>query len=199
MVVGECLAVERCPDLLPVRVLFLRARGVSQLRVSGSERRNLPIGTLPSVVDPVVWIDTLPEEQADLVVGAVPEAGDQVQEPTSSATRQVRHERFQRAGQELQRVFEDDVLAPADGQVLLQPLPDDVDLLLLECVECQRNDVTVVSPEVVEEYGDLVCLPELEIAPVVRRSSELSAVVVVVPDLVFAERSVTDVTDGRCV
>jgi len=98
----------------------------------------------------------------------------------------------------LERVFEDDALAPGDGQVLLPRLTDDADLLLLKHFECQSEDVAVVFPEVVEEDWDLVGLPDLEDAPVVCGSGKLVAVVVVVPDLVFTERSVTHVTDSRC-
>ena len=121
-----------------------------------------------------------------------------VLEPTSCATRQFRIQSFQRAGEELERVFEDDALAPGDGQVLLPRLTDDADLLLLKHFECQSEDVAVVFPEVVEEDWDLVGLPDLEDAPVVCGSGKPVAVVVMVPDLVFTDRSVTDVTDSRC-
>jgi len=112
---------------------------------------------------------------------------DHVLEPTSGATRQLRHQSFQRACEELERVFEDDVLPPGDGQLLLQPLADDADLLLKH-FECQSEDVAVVSPEVVEvaeQDGDLVALPCLKIAHVVSCSVKLADVVVLVAHFVL--------------
>jgi len=84
---------------------------------------------------------------------------DQLLEPNSGATRQHRRQSFQRTGEKLERVIEDDLLALGDVQLLLQLLADDADLLLLKRFECQREYVAIVSRKLWKKMGFLIVFP----------------------------------------
>ena len=101
---------------------------------------------------------------------------------------------LERARKELQAVLEHQVLAPAQRQVLLHSLTDEVDVEPRESTKPPHDQVRIVAAEVVEGDGHLVCLPQHEIAPLVCCAPVLAREGVMIAHLVLVEWAVADVT-----
>ncbi len=90
--------------------------------------------------------------------------------------------------EELQAVFEDDVTAPVEGQVLLDPLRHDCYLSIRVAAERANDQMRVVSSEVVEEDGDSEALLQAQVALVMCRSSKRAGDVAVISNLDLKKR-----------
>ena len=96
--------------------------------------------------------------------------------------------------EKLERVFEDDVVTPAEDQVFLHRLTDDSHLLIFEERERVHDEMRVIAAEVMEKHWDFDCLSQLQVAPRVRCTTELAGDVVVVAH--FAIFLVCGCTEG---
>ena len=108
---------------------------------------------------------------------------EQQRKPVGPRVRQILRKLFEGRPHEHQRVFEHDVAAEAQAEVLLHPLPDYLQLHPSEMRHPLHDQVAVVPPEVMKEDRQLILLPQLQVAPGVRRTSIPTSHMVMVPDL----------------
>ena len=99
----------------------------------------------------------------------------------------------------MESLLEHRVVTPAQPQVVLHALADEVDVDPRERSEDPRDQVGVVSKEVVEQDGHIERLPNHQIAPLGSCSRIQTRQFFVVPHLVLIEGAVTDVEfEGTC-
>ena len=85
--------------------------------------------------------------------------------------------------QELETVFENQVLAKGEGQLFLHPLANHPDLHPFEILQGQCDEVPVVAPEVMKKDGDFAGAAEADVAPFVCGAPVLPRDVIVVQTL----------------
>jgi hypothetical protein len=179
MVVANRAAVELVVDSDRVRVVGLARITVCEQIVEVLARRQLRLVELRPVIHPVVGVDALTEEVRELVGG---EFRGEVFELIRPARFEVFDEGSETRAEKLQRVFEDDVTTPAEGQVLLKPLRHDCDIALV-VAERANDQVRVVSPEVVKEDRDIERLLQAQVALDMRRTSKRASNVAMITSL----------------
>ena len=96
----------------------------------------------------------------------------------------------------MERVAEDEVVAPLDLEVSLDVLSDRLDLSVRVLGERPHNQVAVVAAEVVQEHRDVVDDSAFPVAHVVRRSAVVAGHVIVISDFAVVWVTVDEWTVG---
>ena len=144
----------------------------------------------------IVLVDPLPHDERQPFIVFVGEPLLEIQELIDSTFRQVCCKGLEAGPKELQGVLEHEVIAKGEGEILLHPLPNYLDVVPSEVLEGQADEVRVVPPEVVEKHRNFAGTSQAEITPPMCCPAIHPRHLIVVPDLLLGtvEGFVADVT-----
>ena len=194
-VVLVCGVVEGLPYFRGSGILCLAARLVVEVREEGVSGWQGRLFHLVPCVEVLVGEDTLAEEHVEVRVRCSIdlEGGPKMLEEVLRQSEEIGRQCLERAFKELQADLEHQVLAPAQRQVFLHSLADDVDVEPWERAKPPHDQVRILAAEVVEKEWHLVPLPQNQIAPLVCCTAVLARQIVVVAHLVLVEGAMANV------
>ena len=108
------------------------------------------------------------------------EFGKQMLEFVATGCDEKLRQHLKRFTHKLIRIFEDEVIAPAQSQILLDALSNDLRFHFWEFADSLNDEMTIVSSKIVEEDWNLIGFAKSQVAPLMRCATILPSDVIMI-------------------